>query len=180
MSKVPSEHRRVLAIDPTSRGFGFVLLEGPHRLIDWGVAHARVDKHRRCLARVANLIAHYEPEVIVLEDGAGRGSRRCARVRQLLQDIQRLATARNIATRSFSRSKVRRAFEGANAHTKHQIAKTIAGRFPELVPHLPPFRKPWMREHDRMSIFDALGLALTLLHFEHKRRKRPTTAQSSS
>ncbi|MGO8735355.1 MAG: hypothetical protein ACLQVM_21465 [Terriglobia bacterium] len=171
MSKVPSEHRRVLAIDPTSRGFGFVVLEGPHRLIDWGVAHARVDKHRRCLARVANLIAHYEPEVIVLEDGAGRGSRRSARVRQLLKEIQGLAMNRDIPTRRYSRSELRHAFAESGARTKYEIAKVIAGRFPELASRLPPFRKPWMSEDDRMNIFDALGLALTMLHFEHRSSK---------
>jgi Holliday junction resolvasome RuvABC endonuclease subunit len=171
MSKSRLDERRVLAIDPTSRGFGFVLLEGSHRLIDWGVAHARVDKHRRCLARVANLIAHYEPEVIVLEDGAGRGSRRSARVRQLLKEIQGLAMNRDIPTRRYSRSELRHAFAESGARTKYEIAKVIVGRFPELTSRLPPFRKPWMSEDDRMSIFDALGLALTMLHFEHQSSK---------
>jgi len=32
---------RVLAIDPSTRGFGFAVLEGPSRLIDWGVKETR-------------------------------------------------------------------------------------------------------------------------------------------
>ncbi len=31
------EDERVLAIDPNSRGFGFAVLEGGARLIDWGI-----------------------------------------------------------------------------------------------------------------------------------------------
>jgi hypothetical protein len=36
----------------------------------------------------------------------------------------------------------------------------IAKRFPELALRLPRFRKPWMSEDYRMSIFDAAGFAL--------------------
>lgn len=39
----PRTLKRVLAIDPNSRGFGFAVLEGPDRLIDWGVVHVRAD-----------------------------------------------------------------------------------------------------------------------------------------
>ena len=44
---------------------------------------------------------------------------------------------------------------------KQEIAIAIAERFPELAPRLPRFRKPWMSEDYRMSIFDAVALALT-------------------
>ncbi len=42
----------------------------------------------------------------------------------------------------------------------------IAGRLPALAPRLPPFRKPWMCEDYRMSIFDAASFALTFFYFE--------------
>lgn len=166
MSRSRLGERRVLAIDPTSRGFGFAVLEGPERLLDWGVAQARRNKHAQCLARIADLIRYYEPAAIVAEDGTGQGSRRCLRVLLLLRDARKLAVKNQIVMRSFSRSKVRRTFSEEKALTKYQIAKIIAGRFPELVPRLPPFRKSWMSEDDRMSIFDALALALTFFHFE--------------
>jgi len=47
------------------------------------------------------------------------------------------------------------------APNKQEIAGAIAKRFPELAPRLPRFRKPWMSEDYRMSIFDAVGLAIT-------------------
>ena len=43
---------RVLAIDPSMRGFGFAVLEGPDRLID-------DDKDRRSLKLIADLIDQY-------------------------------------------------------------------------------------------------------------------------
>jgi hypothetical protein len=52
------------------------------------------------------------------------------------------------------------------ASSKQEIAAAIANRFPELAPRLPRFRKPWMSEDYRMSIFDAV--ALGLIYFKTK------------
>lgn len=166
-----SDNKRVLAIDPTSRGFGFAVLEGPECIIDWGVVGARHDKLKLCLKRVAELIDDYQPDIFVLENYAGAGSRRCLRVRRLLDAIGALAAAHRVQTRSFSRAQVRKAFSDSGASTKHEITLEIAKRFPELSPRLPPFRKPWMSEDDRMSIFDALSFALTYLLKAQKRKE---------
>jgi RNase H-fold protein (predicted Holliday junction resolvase) len=56
---------RVLAIDPSTRGFGFAVLEGPDRLIDWGVKETKMDKNRRALKLIAQLIEQYEPSTVV-------------------------------------------------------------------------------------------------------------------
>jgi Holliday junction resolvasome RuvABC endonuclease subunit len=71
---------------------------------------------------------------------------------------------REVKVRSFSRAKVKQAFSESGASNKHEIATTIAGRFPELAPRLPRFRKPWMSEDYRMSIFDAVALGVTFFH----------------
>lgn len=152
---------RVVAIDPTVGGFGYVVFEGPDRLIDWGIAHVPAAEHSGCLRRVAELLDRYPPTVVVLEDYAGDGSRRCLRVQKLINAIVRLASRRNVRTRSFSRGAMRRTFADAGAFTKEQIAGVIAARHLELLPRLPPPRKLWMPEDIRMSIFDAAALALT-------------------
>lgn len=41
MNHLPITDKRILAIDPTTRGFGFGILEAPERLIDWGVKEAK-------------------------------------------------------------------------------------------------------------------------------------------
>jgi RNase H-fold protein (predicted Holliday junction resolvase) len=166
------EPRRVMAVDPTSRGFGFVILEGPQQLVDWAVVQVRKNKEDDCLRRVADLIVRYRPDVVVLEDPTGRESRRCRRVQKLLDRIQRLASKESIITRRFSRAKVRRAFSDSGAKTKYDIAMVIAKRFPELMPRLPRFRKPWMSEDERMSIFDAASFGLTFFRFRSRRRQR--------
>ncbi len=163
--------KRVLAIDPSTRGFGFAVLEGPARLIDWGVKEARSDKNPKALRLIKDLLDRYQPDVIVVEDYSGKGSRRCLRVQKLIKAILELVSAKGISSRSFSHSKVRKVFHSFEAFTKHQISKTIAQLFPELEPRLPPFRKPWMSEDYRMSIFDAVALALTFFHFEKRIKK---------
>jgi len=43
---------------------------------------------------------------------------------------------------------------------KDKRARFIAARFPELARSVPPERKPWMSEDERMAIFDAAAFGL--------------------
>jgi hypothetical protein len=95
----------------------------------------------------------------VVEDG--RGTRRRARARHLIARIEKMAERRNIRVVRVSRSRVREVL--TPARTKQEIAEGIARIFPELAPRLPRFRKAWMSEDERMSIFDAASFALTVL-----------------
>jgi hypothetical protein len=153
---------RVLAIRPTSRGFGFAVLEGAELLIDWGTKDARCEKNARSLGYVEALLDEYQPDAIVVEDARDRSFRRCARVRDLLQGIRRMAFTQGVRVRSISKRRIREVFSETRAVTKHDLALAIAGRLPELAPRLPPRRKPWMSQDERMSIFDAVGLGLAL------------------
>lgn len=154
---------RVLAIDPSTRGFSFAVMEGPERLIDWGEKEVKGDKNRESLRRVTQLIERYHPDLIAVEDCQHKSSRRRLRVRQLLNAILRLASRRNVRVRKVSRSAIKKTLSQDRAPTKHKIASEIAKRFPELAPRLPPLPKPWMSEDNRMSTFDSVSLALTSL-----------------
>jgi Holliday junction resolvasome RuvABC endonuclease subunit len=162
MSRAYTKDIRVLAIDPSTRGFGFAILEGPERLIDWGVKETKKNKNAKTLKLIEELIDRYQPNLIVVEDYAGKGSRRCRRIQGLINDISKLASKRKIKVRRFSRVKVKQAFSESGASNKYEIAVAIANQFPELAPRLPRFRKPWMSEDYRMSIFDAVGFGMTL------------------
>jgi Holliday junction resolvasome RuvABC endonuclease subunit len=177
MTKGFRNGKRVLAIDPTSRGFGFAILEGPGRLVDWGVKEARTDKRRRSLRQINDLLTHYPPELIVVEDCTRWDSRRSLRVERLIGGIQKLAARQGVAMRAFSRSVVRRVLCQSPACTKHQIALVIAKRLPELAPRVPPPRQPWMSEDYRMSIFDAVAVGLTYFHAANRRRRATKVAQ---
>jgi Holliday junction resolvasome RuvABC endonuclease subunit len=169
MNHSPTDQKRVLAIDPTHRGFGYAILEGPERLIEWGVVQVRESKDSQCLKRIQQLIERYAPEVIVVEDCTGKGCRRGARVHRLIEDVRQVTGRKRVPTRHFPRSMIRRAFEHLGAVTKSQIAAAIAKLFAELAPHLPPVRKIWKSEDERSAIFDAMSLALTLFHHLQRR-----------
>ena len=157
MNLSPMETKRSLAIDPTSKGFGFAVLESPATLIDWGVRHASEDKNRRSLEKVSELIDRYQPDVLVVERTTAKGCRRRLRARQLIEDLPGLALEHGLRTKRVSRRRAQLCFYKTGSATKRQVAVALTERFPELEPHLPPMRKPWMSEDERMSIFDAVA-----------------------
>jgi hypothetical protein len=162
MRSYPQE-ARILSIDPIVLGIGFVVIEGPDNLIDWGIKLARGEKHATCLRIIEALILRYRPNVIVVENCQAKGCSRGQRAKDLIEDIAALSKARRIKCRSVARLTVQKAFSKFNAFTKHQRAVELVERFPELTRHLPRARKSWMSEDMRMSIFDAAAFALTLL-----------------
>jgi Holliday junction resolvasome RuvABC endonuclease subunit len=174
MIPADSTKKRVLSIDPTTKGFGFAVLEGASMLIDWGVKHASGERNRGCLKHATELIRRYQPDVLIVEHTAARGAHRCSRVRQLIEDLLALASDRRIRTKRVSRRRAQRCFSKTGSATKRQIALALTERFPELEPHLPPVRKPWMSEDERMGIFDATAFAWAF--FEPLRKERRALA----
>lgn len=155
---------RVLAVAPSVDSFGYALIEQPGILIDWCVKTTKSDKNVRCVSLVKELIDYYKPDILILEDWKAKRSRRHPRIQSLLQNLSKVAADNKIKTVRVSRDVVRKVFSLSGNITKHQIATNIVSRFPELAPHLPPIRKPWMKEDYWMSVFDAMALVLTYFH----------------
>ena len=63
-----SKYPRVLAVAPSTRGFGFAVLEGEATLVDWGVKSVNGDKNSQSLLKVEEMIGLYHPELITLQD----------------------------------------------------------------------------------------------------------------
>jgi hypothetical protein len=147
---------RVLAIDPTSRGFAFVVLEAPALLMDWGerIVPARSGG---LLRKVDELLSRYEPDLLVIEDLAVPGARRRKRASREIRSIELLALTRGLSAERVSRLAVLDAF--APAKSKLEVALRLADIFPTLAERLPRKRKAWTTEDARMNIFDALGFA---------------------
>ena len=160
------KHKLVLGIDPAPRGFGFALFETPNEPLDWGVCEVRFQKNRRCFEKIRKMILSYEPEVVVLENWNGSGSRRDKRICKLLNDIYRFLQIRGIKVFRYSRSEIQDVFLQFGVKTKFGIAKLICERLPVFHRRLPPERKPWMCEDSRMHIFDAVSLVLTYYFLE--------------
>ncbi len=150
---------RILGIAPSSRGFGFAVMEGDNTLVDWGIKGVKGgDKNARSLSNAANLMAHYQPEVIAIEDT--RGSRRGPRVKVLAGEIAALARSEDISVKRFSRKQVNLGILRDARGNKYAVAEHLAARFPdELGFRLPEKRKLWDAERYQMDIFDAVALA---------------------
>jgi hypothetical protein len=151
--------RRVLAIDPFSRGVGFAVFEGPHQLIDWGLRTTGRADNAKALRVIDKLIDRFRPDVLALEDWESAGSRRCGRVQTLLDRIAATEGPR-VLVRLITRRQIRAIGPMPQTSTKRGRACFLAERFLELQPFLPPIRKPWMPEDDRMAIFDAVSFAV--------------------
>jgi len=152
--------KRILAVDPTHRGFGYVVLEEPDRLVDWGLCLVRSRKEVATLVRVRRLIRHLEPEVVVVEDTRHPGCRRGQRVRDLLDGIAAAAAELGVASSRIPAAEVRQSAATIGVTNKDAVAKLLSARFPELEPLLPPRRKTWVSEDERMAVFDSIALAI--------------------
>lgn len=150
--------RRILAVDPFSRGVGFAVLEGEDRLIDWGTRTTGGADNAKAAREIEKLIDRFRPDILVLEDWDSAGSRRCGRVQTLLDRIA-ADQGQRVLVRLVTLREVRAIGRLPLTSTKQGRARLLAERFPEVQPYLPPVRKPWMPEDDRMAIFDALSFA---------------------
>src|ERR1035437_3813753 len=158
MNKVSPKYPRILAITPSTKGFGYAVLEGHKTLVDWGVRSVEGDKNAGSVKKVEEMIAHYNPQVMVLEDTGIKGSRRSARIQALTKRLIAVTERRTIKVALFSQKKIRRVFLGDDSRTKHALAEIIAERFPEeLGFRLPPKRRAWMSEDSRIDVFDAVA-----------------------
>lgn len=163
MKETVPKYPRILAITPSTRGFGFAVVEGLDMLVDWGVKSIRGDKNTGSISKVEELISHYEPHVIALEDASTKPFRRSERIRALSKRIVDMAERRNVTVALVSREQVKRAHLASGQGTKRDLAEIVACRFPEeLGFRLPPKRRPWMSEDYRMGIFEAVALALVV------------------
>lgn len=149
-----------LALDTTSEGFAFAVLQGSETLLDWACSEVERKKPEQWRRRINQLIERYAPDLLVLPDV--EDSRRGKWAKRFTLDTESFASKKGITVRCVSRREVQKRFADS-AVTKHEIALAITRLFPELASRLPRERKPWMSEDKRMSIFDAVSFALTAL-----------------
>jgi len=151
----------VLSFYPSSRGFGFVLFEGPLSPFDWGVKEIRGPaKNRRILKHLERLIDRYAPIVLVLEDWTDEAFQRIDRIVELYKSVLALAKRKLIPVVRIAMTRVREFFAYRNALTKYEIALHIAKIIPAFSYQVPPKRKTWMSEDARQGLYDAAMLGL--------------------
>ncbi|HEX7184744.1 MAG TPA: hypothetical protein VF756_23160 [Thermoanaerobaculia bacterium] len=162
MSQTPDYPTRIFAVDPTTKGFGYAILETPFRLVDWGLAHVSGEKESGAVARFEELLDQFRPDIVILEDSTAPGSRRRPRVQKLLEKLRDTVRERGMAVHMIPRLAVIECFSSPDKRaTKFSITQHLAETFPDLAVKVPRRRKPWQSEDERMATFDALALAVT-------------------
>lgn len=156
-------HELVMGIHPTSRGFGWMLFEGPGSPIDWGIACARRKRSARSMAKFKRLLKRYGPRIVVFEEFNGRTTRREPRIRRLYRVMIAFAKTNGIKTEIYTRETVGLYVARKRAAKRGENAAAVAEKFRILRKRLPPVRKSWMPEDERQCLFDATALVLT--HF---------------
>jgi len=162
--------KRILAIDPFSRGVGFAVFEKNIGLMDWGLKSTGRADNRKAVTVIEELIDRFKPDLLALEDWEATGARRCQRVEILLNLIAN-GTWKGLRVRLITQREIRHIGPLPAAATKYGRATILAERFPELRAFLPPVRKPWMSEDARMSIFDAVAFAFVCFRAQREGAK---------
>jgi Holliday junction resolvasome RuvABC endonuclease subunit len=152
----------VMGIALTTRGLGYVILEGPETPFDWGVMRREnKDFAERTVERIQKLVRAYHPDIVVLERLSGGQTRHSTTVKRMSQQLLHCVAGEGVVIIFYDRHDVRRAFAPLGALSKPEIAQAVAIALPALKHRLPPIRKLWMSEDARQLIFDAAALALT-------------------
>lgn len=149
------------ALHATSRGFGYVVFEGPFTPHDWGTVIARGDKNAVCLRKLDLMLERFTPEALLLE-ATGKGSSfRSERIARLYQAVATMAASRGINVHVYPLGDVKACFASVGARTRQEIAEAVARHIDAFGHRLPKARKPWQSEDRRMALFCAAALVLT-------------------
>lgn len=161
----------MLTLYPFSRGFAFVLFEGPTAPYDWGVKEVKEkNKSVKMLADIKELIERYHPAVMVIEETGAGLHRRTSRIRKLYRMLARFSASEYIDLHRMPQKMVKEYFATCSAHTKYDIAKAICRELRGFSHRMPRIRKPWMSADPRQSLFDAAALGLVF----YKRKGVPS------
>jgi hypothetical protein len=155
---------RTLALDLHPRSFGYVVVEGPDRLLDWGVCAYRDrgnSTHELIQRRLHRLFALWIPSVVVVHNPPTTHPRVRVRKARLLKRIVSEARKYRVGVHAI---KIESQQNPGKKLTKYENARRVAEHFPVLTRELPPERRAWESEHYGMSIFTAAALAMSQHH----------------
>ena len=151
-----TQQTRILALDIHPRSFGYVVMEGPSQLLDWGVrrSYQKTKSHPGVLVggRLGPLLKTWTPDVVVVRIGGRREKGLQSLFRQIRKEVD---------GRAFI--PIKGTDDPHPSQSKYERAVEIAARFPDIGWKLPSKRKSWESEHYSMSIFEALDSAVTYI-----------------
>jgi hypothetical protein len=157
---------RTIALEIRASKFGFAVLEGPGKLLDWGVrsfTERGEDLEPAVADRMITLLKFYEPRTVVTRERQHHDAIQQKRILTIFA-IGKQATRKNSTRfRILSAIRVRKSFAPEGRITKHEIARILTDRFEELSFRLPSRRKAYQSEAPAMLVFDALATGVAFL-----------------
>jgi hypothetical protein len=165
LSEIPgSQPKPLIALEIRTSKFGFVVLEGPTRLLDWGVRWFGDGTLRSTVSdRITTLLRFYRPYVVVVRSRTYYSASRSNRFAKIVDTIRAEARRNSTKFKVLNPRRVRDHFASNGPATKHAIASAIARQFAELSWKLPNPRKPYQSEAPAMVIFDAAANGIAFL-----------------
>jgi hypothetical protein len=157
---------RLLALEVRSRKMGFVVFEGPTRLLDFGIrgfSQPTQRLHEVVAKRIKPLLFRYSPSAIVMRRDNHYALQHPARLRIATDAIRKEGNRCGIEFRLLKTKSRNNFFVQVGCDAKHQVAQLIAKQFNELSPMLQPQRRPWHSESYHTVIFDAVATGLCAL-----------------
>jgi hypothetical protein len=160
---VPS---RVIALEIRASRFGFAVLEGSDRLLDWGVrffGEQMGEIESTVSDRISTLLRFYNPIAIVVREREYSSAAQSKRIRRIIAVIKLAAKRSSARLHVVTAAHVRDRLALDGRITKYDIAKNLAERFEELSFKLPNRRKAYQSEAPAMLVFDALAIGIAFL-----------------
>ena len=161
---------KILAIDPGTRHLGVAVLEGSD-LIYATVKNVKdqpkTPKDKVCKIEkiIARLIATYRPDILAIEKTLTVQLKSSPLITPLTRAIKKQARSKKLKVLEYAPKVVRQFICQDGKATKMKAAEIIVNKFyPWLRPYLEKdLRKKWWEGKYWLSMFNAVGLALTCL-----------------
>jgi hypothetical protein len=154
---------RLLALEVRSRRMGFVVFEGPTRLLDFGIrgySQPTQRLHEVVARRMRPLLLRYRPHAVVMRRDNHYSSQKPARLRIATDAIRKEAERCGIEFRLMRTKSRKKFFVQVGCDSKHQVAQLIAELFREIAWRAQSRRKAWHSESYHTVIFDAVATGL--------------------
>jgi hypothetical protein len=147
---------RILGLVSTARGFAYALTEGPGCLVNVGLQ--RTSPETRAVEKAIDAVLVRARALFVAFDGDSARKKR-QRGWMFVRAVTRACQTRGPMLLAVSQKQVS-ALSAVKRPTKWDVAEAIAKRFPEIADRLPPKRKAWQTEEERIGIFIAVAAAV--------------------
>jgi crossover junction endodeoxyribonuclease RuvC len=148
---MPTQHWRILAIDPGTRFMGIAFLDDG-KLVHHGVEVIAKGKSpqqtlQRARDAVVRLIDDFEPNVVAVEKTFFNQNRNTALLNVLFDEIRSVTRRRRLPFVSYAPSSIKKLVCGDGHASKKQVAMAVVSKFPELKVYLTQDRKWKERFH---------------------------------